>query len=155
MIRPADYYYFPWGGGIISDAPAIIRRGYGDHAALYQLMDLFSPSRGAGLAIRSTDEDGRYKVLALRKHVPGWPETNGDAAETPTSRRVQVDQFFDAGAGTEHGLRIPAADPRPRRKLSRPRMPRSGPMPATGTWPCGRMPTGAIGCGSFGPTRRG
>ena len=48
-------------------------------------MDLFSPSRGAGLAIRSTDEDGRYKVLALRKHVPGWPETNGDAAETPTS----------------------------------------------------------------------
>jgi len=80
-----DYYYFPWGGGIISDAPTIIRRGYGDHAALYQLMDLFSPSRGAGLAIRSTDEDGRYKVLALRKHVPGSPEANGDAAETPTT----------------------------------------------------------------------
>jgi hypothetical protein len=80
-----DYYYFPWGGGIISDAPTIIRRGYGDYAALYQLMDLFSPSRGAGLAIRSTDEDGRYKVLALRKHVPGRPEANGDAAKTPTA----------------------------------------------------------------------
>jgi hypothetical protein len=80
-----DYYYFPWGGGIISDAPAIIRRGYGDHAALYQLMDLFSPSRGAGLAVRSTDEDGRHKVLALRKYTPGSPESNGDAAETPTT----------------------------------------------------------------------
>ncbi len=81
----ADYYYFPWGGGIISDAPTTIRRGYGDYAALYQLMDLFSPSRGAGLAIRSTDEDGRYKVLALRKYISGQPETNGDAAKTPTS----------------------------------------------------------------------
>ena len=81
----ADYYYFPWGGGIISDAPAIIRRGYGDHAALYQVMDLFSPARGAGLAVRATDEDGRYKVLALRKYIPGQPETGGDAANTPTS----------------------------------------------------------------------
>lgn len=80
----ADYYYFPWGGGIISDAPAVIRRGYGDHEAIYQMMDLFSPARGAGLAIWCTDDDGRHKVLALRKHVPGQAETNGDLARTPT-----------------------------------------------------------------------
>ncbi|HOD51196.1 MAG TPA: hypothetical protein PLJ71_15965 [Candidatus Hydrogenedentes bacterium] len=80
-----DYYFFPWGGGIFSGAPALIRRGYGDHAALYQLMDLYSPARGAGLAIRSTDADGRHKVLALRKHIPGKAEMNGDAANTPTS----------------------------------------------------------------------
>lgn len=79
-----DYYFFPWGGGIISDAPAVIRRGYGDHEALYQVMDLFSPARGAGLAIWCTDDDGRHKVLALRKHVPGQAETSGDLARTPT-----------------------------------------------------------------------
>jgi len=78
-----DYYFFPWGGGIVADAPAVIRRGYGDHEALYQVMDLFSPARGAGLAVWCTDEDGRHKVLALRKHVPGQAEINGDAARTP------------------------------------------------------------------------
>jgi hypothetical protein len=85
----ADYYYFPWGGGIISDAPAVIRRGYGDYAALYPVMDLFSPSRGAGLTIRSTDEDGRHKVLALRKYIPGEAERNGDAAQTPTGEEFK------------------------------------------------------------------
>ncbi|NQT54257.1 hypothetical protein HQ576_19525, partial [bacterium] len=80
-----DYYFFPWGGGIISDAPTLIRRGYGDHAALYQIIDLFGPKRGAGLAIRSLDTEGRYKVLALRKHVPGQAELNGDKADTPTA----------------------------------------------------------------------
>jgi len=88
--RPeADYYFFPWGGGIFSDAPALIRRGYGDHEAIYQVMDLFSPARGAGLAVWCTDEDGRHKVLALRKHVPGQAEINGDAARTPTAEEYQ------------------------------------------------------------------
>ncbi|NOZ20557.1 MAG: hypothetical protein GXP25_05645 [Planctomycetes bacterium] len=73
-----DYYFFPWGGGIISDAPAIIRRGYGDHEALYQVMDIFSPAHGAGLLVRCTDHDGRHKILALRKHVPGKAEFNGE-----------------------------------------------------------------------------
>jgi len=80
-----DYYFFPWGGGIIADAPAVIRRGYGDHEALFQVMDLFSPARGGGLSIRCEDADGRHKVLALRKHVPGQAEINGDAARTPTA----------------------------------------------------------------------
>jgi len=84
--EPADdYYFFPWGGGIIADAPAIVRRGYGDHEAIYQVMDLFSPKRGAGLAVWTTDADGRYKVLALRKHIPGQPEINGDRTRTPTA----------------------------------------------------------------------
>ena len=84
--NPADdYYFFPWGGGIIADAPAIVRRGYGDHEAIYQVMDLFSPARGAGLAVWTADADGRHKVLALRKHVPGQSEINGDMARTPTA----------------------------------------------------------------------
>jgi len=84
--NPADdYYFYPWGGGIFSDAPAIIRRGYGDHGALYQLMDIFSPSRGAGFAVRCTDDDGRYKVLALRKFIRGSREFIEDKAITPTA----------------------------------------------------------------------
>jgi len=80
-----DYYFYPWGGGIISDAPATIRQGYGDHQALYQMMDVFSLERGAGLGVWCADDDGRYKVLALRKHVPGQREENGDSPRTPTA----------------------------------------------------------------------
>ena len=73
-VSPApkdDYYFFPWGGGIIGDTPASIRRGYGDHEALYQVMDLYSPALGGGLSIRANDDEGWHKVVALRKHVAG------------------------------------------------------------------------------------
>ncbi len=73
-----DYYFYPWGGGIISDRPASIRRGYGDHEALYQMMDIFSPERGAGLMLRVDDEEGWHKILALRKHVPGKAAFGGE-----------------------------------------------------------------------------
>jgi hypothetical protein len=71
-----DYYFFPSGGGIIADTPALIRRGYGDHEAIYQVMDLFSPSRGGGMWVRTDDAEGWHKVLALRKFVPGRTEFN-------------------------------------------------------------------------------
>ena len=80
-----DYYFYPMGGGIMSDAPALIRKGYGDHQAIYQVMDIYSPTRGAGLLVRCTDDDGRYKVLALRKHVPGKSEANADRPSCPTA----------------------------------------------------------------------
>ena len=67
----ADYYYFPRGGGIITSLPASIRQGYGDHQALYQFMDLYSPSLGAGLSVRADDADGRYKIFALSKQLAG------------------------------------------------------------------------------------
>jgi hypothetical protein len=76
--KPADdYYFFPWGGGIIGDRAAYIRRGYGDHQALYQVTDVFSPGRGGGLYLRADDPDGWHKTLALRKHIPGQPEEDG------------------------------------------------------------------------------
>ncbi len=77
--EPADdYYFFPWGGGIIADRPAIMRRGYGDYEAIYQLMDIFSPAKGAGLYVRADDAEGWHKVLAMRKHVPGASEKYED-----------------------------------------------------------------------------
>ena len=75
-----DSYYFPWGGGIFNSRSATIRRGYGEHEALYQIMDLFSPSQGAGLYLRLDDAEGWHKVLALRKDVAGQPVASGDAS---------------------------------------------------------------------------
>lgn len=99
--EPADdYYFFPWGGGIFSNAPAVVRRGYGDHEAIYQVMDLFSPQRGAGLAVWCTDDDGRHKVLALRKHIPGRQELGGDAARTPTTPEYLWTNCLEAVPGT-------------------------------------------------------
>jgi len=94
-----DYYFYPWGGGIISDLPVVIRRGYGDHEAIYQVMDLFSPKRGAGLAVWCTDDDGRHKILALRKHVPGGQEANGDLPRTPTTEEYVWTNSLEAIPG--------------------------------------------------------
>jgi hypothetical protein len=73
-----DYYFYPWGGGVISDRPASIRRGYGDYEAMYQVMDIFSPSQGGGLYLRVDDKQGWHKIFSLRKHVRGETEFNGD-----------------------------------------------------------------------------
>ncbi len=73
-----DYYFYPWGGGIIADRPAHIRAGYGDHAAYYQVMDVLSPVRGAGLSLRIDAAEGRHKILALRKHLPDTAEIDAD-----------------------------------------------------------------------------
>ncbi|MCD6360865.1 MAG: hypothetical protein J7M38_08355 [Armatimonadetes bacterium] len=73
-----DYYFYPWGGGIIAKRPAIIRRGYGDHEALYQIMDIFSPAKGAGVYMRADDSEGWHKVLALRDYTPGRGEVKAD-----------------------------------------------------------------------------
>ncbi len=99
--EPADdYYFFPWGGGIFSDRPAIIRRGYGDHEALYQVMDLYSPQRGGGLAIRADDADGWHKVLALRKHLPGQAEFGGQVLSMRATEEYQWTNPFEAVEGT-------------------------------------------------------
>ena len=78
-----DYYYFPYGGGIIADRPAILRAGYGDHQALYQLMDLYAPASGCGLSLRIDDDEGWHKIMALRKHLPGLAESAPHQPNTP------------------------------------------------------------------------
>lgn len=79
-----DYYFFPWGGGIIADRPALLRGGYGDHQVLYQAMDLYAPAKGIGLFLRIDDPDGWHKNLALQKALPGG------GAEKPTTLIAQV-----------------------------------------------------------------
>jgi hypothetical protein len=108
--NPADdYYFFPWGGGIIADVPAHIRRGYGDHEALYQVMDLFSPSRGGGLSLRLDDADGWHKTLALRKHLVGRSETDAQRHVRQDHGCLPMDDGFPGGRrGHRVRLRIPA-----------------------------------------------
>lgn len=97
--QPADDYYFYPFSGLVSNAPALIRYGYGDHQALYQVLDLFSPQRGAGLSIACTDNEGWYKVLALRKHVPGRAEVNADLPRTPTADEFKWSNSLPAVPG--------------------------------------------------------
>lgn len=86
--KPADdYYFYPFGGGIIADVPAVIRHGYGDHEALYQVMDIFSPALGCGVYVRADDREGWHKVLMMRKHVPGTPPAN--ETRTAVDRRLR------------------------------------------------------------------
>jgi len=88
--KPADdYYFYPFGGGIIADVPAIIRHGYGDHEAMYQVMDLFSPALGCGVSIRADDAEGWHKILALRKHLPGSAPANETRTATDTQVRAE------------------------------------------------------------------
>jgi len=95
-----DYYFFPRGGGIIADRPALIRQGYGDHQALYQMMDLFSPSLGAGLSLRTDDADGKYKIFALSKHLPGRSLVQTLTPLCPTKPEFQFTNTFEQVTGT-------------------------------------------------------
>lgn len=96
----ADYYFYPKGGGIIADCAADIRQGYGDHQALYQVMDLFSPALGAGLSVRADDADGRYKVLALRKWLPGDLPSQTLTPLSPTKPEFTWSNSLDPIHGT-------------------------------------------------------
>jgi len=73
-----DYYYFPWGGGVFSSRPTVMRLGYGDSQALWQVMDVFSPARGGGVYLRADDDKGYRKTMSLRHSVPGLAEQIAD-----------------------------------------------------------------------------
>ena len=126
-----DSYFFPWGGGIVAGVPALIRRGYGDHAALYQVMDVFSPARGAGLSVRTEDTDGRYRVMGLRKHIPGQQPMNPEGPSTPTAPEYTWANSLDAVPGTSFSYeylrrtRLPGASFTPANALI---------SPHTGDW---------------------
>lgn len=63
----ADYYLFPYCGGIIADVPTYLRTAYGENTAWWQMIDVFRPSEGFGLYVRVEDEAGVHKCPVLRK----------------------------------------------------------------------------------------
>jgi hypothetical protein len=78
----------------------LIRQGYGDHQALYQMMDLFSPSLGAGLSLRTDDANGKYKIFALNKHLPGRAPAQPLTPMCPTKPEFQFSNTFAQVTGT-------------------------------------------------------
>ena len=96
----ADYYFFPWGGGIIADRCATLRRGYGDHEALYQLMDLFSPQRGGGMYVRIDDAEGWHKGFSLRKSIPGAGEESHERMYVETRPEFKWNNSLERVPGT-------------------------------------------------------
>ena len=80
-----DYFFYPL-GCVVSHAPALIRKGYGDYQSLVSDHGRIQPQTGSGpCRLECTDSDGRYKVLALRNCVPGKSEiaANHPICDTP------------------------------------------------------------------------
>ncbi|MCD6351020.1 MAG: hypothetical protein J7M26_02775 [Armatimonadetes bacterium] len=63
----AEYYLFPYHGGIIANLPTYLRTAYGENTAWWQMIDVFSPADGCGLYVHVQDEAGAYKCPVLRK----------------------------------------------------------------------------------------
>lgn len=66
-----DYYLFPYYEGLISDKNTDLRSYYGGDSAWWQMVDLYSPKRGAGIALRCLDETGLYKGISFQKGRDG------------------------------------------------------------------------------------
>ncbi len=62
-----DYYLFPLWGGAIANVNSSLKTFYGDESAWWQMVDVFSPEGGAGMMLRSLDETGLWKGVAMRK----------------------------------------------------------------------------------------
>ena len=109
-----DYYFFPMGGGIIADKPAVIRKGYGDHEALYQVMDVFSPAKGSGLYVRADDAEGWHKTLTLRKSIPGKANVREERLSARVREEYQWTNPLEEVPGDGICVRIPATHARAR-----------------------------------------
>ncbi|MDD5729016.1 MAG: hypothetical protein PHV59_10670, partial [Victivallales bacterium] len=63
-----DYYFLPMRhSGVIANRDCLWQINYGERGAFWQMLDVFSVSRGGGLYLRCNDPEGCYKGLTLRK----------------------------------------------------------------------------------------
>jgi hypothetical protein len=87
-----DYYMFPAWGGIIASENTLLRTSYGEETAWWQMIDLYSPARGAGVAMRSLDDTGLYKCPTLRKGV----SVNAEYVMTQIGRHMQPEMYWQS-----------------------------------------------------------
>ena len=90
----SDYYLFPHGGGTIANVAGDLRSVYGTDGCWWQMIDLFSPERGAGIYLRVDDPKAIYKGFALRKGVLSLPGCSLRHSSIPG--RDPLIQFTDA-----------------------------------------------------------
>jgi len=62
-----DYYLFPFRGGVINASPVQLRSSYGGYTCWWQMIDVYSPRRGAGLYVRCADTQGMFKFMSMSK----------------------------------------------------------------------------------------
>lgn len=99
----ADYYLFPYYGGIINNTNANLRSLYGVRAAWWQMVSLFSPEKGAGMGIRALDTQGIPKGIALRKGLrhPSYAENIVDVGP-----RVAPDYLWEDSLEASKGTAV-------------------------------------------------
>jgi len=96
-----DYYLFPYKGGVISPLYSEFRTAYGENTCWWQMIDIFSPTGGAGVYLRSDDTTGLYKVPVLLKSKPGKLLTPG---ETSIGRYMDPDMLWEKSLKSGDGI---------------------------------------------------
>lgn len=104
-----DYYLFPLRGGLIQNMNANLRSHYGANIAWWQMAHLYSPQEGTGVSIRSLDETGLYKGIALRKGKtnPGFATMTEDVSIANLNPGHVWKQSLPGGTGTAFTIEYP------------------------------------------------
>jgi len=98
----AEYYLFPYCGGIIADVPTYLRTAYGENTAWWQMIDVFRPADGCGLYVRMEDEAGAYKCPVLRKGV----RYEGDYGYDDTGRYLDPELLWERSLAPAPGISV-------------------------------------------------
>lgn len=104
-----DYYLFPLRGGLIQNMNVNLRAHYGANIAWWQMINLFSPEKGSGLALRSLDTEGLYKGFVLRKgkNNPDYATLTGDASVSRNDPEYVWKESLRGGEGTSLTIEYP------------------------------------------------
>ena len=96
-----DYYLFPYTGGILANVDTELRTAYGENTCWWQMIDLFSPSGGAGVYLRADDPTGAYKIPVLRK---GVATASGYAMNETGRANLDPGFLWNDSLPPDHGL---------------------------------------------------
>jgi len=118
-----DYYLYPMYGGLVQKINANLRLYYGaGNEALWQMMDIFSPSFGTGISLRSLDKDGILKGMAFRKGAT--TPSYGTMISTFLKQRTSPDYLWDnslsAGNGSSMGFEYSTYSRAPEKSVTYP-----------------------------------
>lgn len=117
-----DYYLFPLRGGLIQKMNVNLRAHYAANVAWWQMINVFSPEKGSGLALRSLDTEGQYKGLAMRKgkENPDYATWIRDASMMRNNPNYVWKQSLPAGEGTSVAIEFPRFVREPGKRIQYP-----------------------------------
>lgn len=84
-LEKENWYLYPLYGGFISNKNVMFSLIYGAEECWWQMIDIFSPEKGYGILMRSTDTEGKYKNIFLTKGMyPEIKRVRTDEKRNPT-----------------------------------------------------------------------